>query len=130
MGVRSSPYQSWSREIDPAWMAEHWDGRVRIDVGAGWTELSIPDGPKVRADIGSGAYRNFYATVVAHAPKEQAPATLALERISLGFVTPDGMNASDRWLLLSEEEFDAEGFLGDLAVSTPFATTSDRVERK
>jgi hypothetical protein len=130
MGIRSSPYQAWSCEIDPAWMAEHWDGQLRIDIGVGWTELSIPGGPKVRADINSGAYYDFHATVVAHAPKEHAPATLALKRITLGYVTPDGMNATDRWQLLSKEEFDANGFLEDLAASTPFATTVIQDDRK
>ena len=48
MGIQYSPYQDWSRLIDPAWMKAHWDGRVWLDIGEGWAKLTIPDGPAIR----------------------------------------------------------------------------------
>lgn len=117
MGMRHSPYQDWSREIDAGWMATAWDGRLWIDVGAGRTVLSIPGGPAVggSADLVEGA--NLFATVIAHAPKEHAPAHLALRQVSIGLKTPDGMTAIDRLILADDDQFDVDAFADALAAA-------------
>lgn len=115
MGIRLSPYQEWSRDIDAGWMAEHWDGRLRIDVGDGWTALAIPDGPKVYATAPAGPGYALFAVIQAHAPEEGKAAQLTLKRVDVGLATPTGMDADSRWALLEPEDFDPNAFLSDLS---------------
>lgn len=114
MGLRHSPYQEWSREVDAGWVAENWDGRLRIDVGDGWTAMEIPGGPRLYGTMGVGPYYHLHGVVQAHPPAEQKAASLTLRSITTGMVTPDGMSAADRWSLLDDETFEPGQFLETL----------------
>ena len=124
MGVRSSPYHDWSREIDPAWMAEHWDGRVSIDVGDGWTAIAMPGGPRLYAAVPVDVGNALYAVVQAHAPGDGKAAALTLKSIKAGLATPAGMSEIDRWDLVDDNDFDPDAFLSDL-----HAGLADRVKQ-
>ena len=124
MGIRSSPYHDWSREIDPAWMAEHWDGRVSIDVGDGWTAIAVPGGPRLYAAVPVDAGNALYAVVQAHAPGDDKAAALTLKSIKAGLATPAGMSAIDRWRLADNDDFDPDAFLTDL-----HAELADRIKQ-
>lgn len=119
MGIHVSPYLEWSREISADWMAGHWDGRLWIDIGPDWTALEVPGGPRLRAIAPFSAYQAVYASVIAHAPREGAAAAMKLRGLSLGLLTPTGMTAVERWTLLDPSAFDGEGFLFDLATTSP-----------
>jgi len=113
--INTSPYEIWTREIDPAWMDEHWNGELVIDIGNGWSAVSLPGGPIVRGRTETREGGAYYATFLAHAPKQGAEAHLALEMIETGVATPPGMTALDRWSLLDADKFDPERFLEDLS---------------
>lgn len=117
MGIRHSPYHDWSREIDAEWMAKNWDGRLWIDLGSGRTSLSIPDGPTVSAPASMGEGSQLFATILAHAPTEHAPAHLALKHVRLGLRTPEGMTAIDRLILADDVQFDVDAFADALAAA-------------
>ena len=115
MGVQYSGYQDWSRLIDPAWMQAHWDGRIWLDVGAGWSTMRLPGGPAVRGAVVTSENGAYYATVLGHAPAENKAVSLTLKRIERGLVTPAGMTAADRWALVDDGDFDPDTFLGEIA---------------
>ena len=114
MGFRHSPYQGWSREVDAEWVAEKWNGKVRIDIGEGWTAMELPGGPRLYGSMGVGPYYHLYAVVQAHPPGEQKPASLVLRSVTTGMVTPAGMTAADRWSLLDDAAFEPARFLDTL----------------
>jgi hypothetical protein len=117
LALHSGGAAEWSREIDGGWMRDHWNGHVLIDVADGWTRISLPDGPSLRAPVSFGAPQAHYATILAHAPREGAAARLTLRSVAVGRVTPEGMSALDRWELVDDAEFDPEGYLDDLAAT-------------
>lgn len=63
----------------------------------------------------------LHATILAHAPRENAPARLALQGVSTGLVAPAGMDRLTRWQLDEPEAFDADAWLSDLAGAIPAA---------
>ncbi len=117
LGLHSGVAAEWSREINAAWMRDHWDGHVLIDVAEGWTRIGLPEGPSLRAPVSFGAPQAHYATILAHAPQEGAAARLTLRSVSVGRATPEGMSALDRWELVDDAEFDPEAYLDDLAAT-------------
>ncbi len=119
MGVHHDEWNDWYRDIDPAWMTAHWDGRLWLDVGPGWAEMRIPDGPAVRGTVPTLVNAAYYATVFGQAPVENDAAHLTLKRIERGIATPDGMTALDRWLYVDDDAFDADRFMNDLAAQLP-----------
>ena len=115
LGVHNSPYQDWSRLVDPAWMKAQWDGRIWLDVGNDWVAIRIPGGPAVRGAVPTREGVAYFATVLAHAPVENEAATLTLRRIERGIVTPPGMTAAERWTLVDDGAFNPDDFLGEIA---------------
>ena len=115
LGVQHSGYWDWSRLVDPAWMRAHWSGEVWFDVGDGWAAVRIPDGPTVRGTVPTNENGEYYATVFAHAPAENAAVSLTLKRIERGIAVPPDMTAVQRWNLVEDSDFDPDGFLNDLA---------------
>ncbi len=115
MGIRFSPYHDWSREIDPKWMAAHWDGRVWIDVGEGWTAIEMPGGPRLCATAPIDVGYFLYAVVEAHAPGDGKAAALTLKSIKAGLATPAGMSEIDRMILVDDDAFDPDAFADALA---------------
>ena len=117
MGIRSSPYHDWSREIDPAWMAAHWDGRVSIDVGDGWTTIDLPGGPRLYATAPVAVGNSLFAVVEAHAPGDGKAAALTLKSIRAGLATPAGMTEIDRLALVDDDAFDPDAFADALVAA-------------
>ncbi len=106
---------TWTREIDPAWMAQIWDGRIWIDVGHGWCAVELPGGPRIRGGDRTRVGQALHATILAHPPAENAAAALALRSVRVGLVTPPGLTAVERWRYLDDAAFDPDAFLADLA---------------
>jgi hypothetical protein len=110
LAMRHSPYADWSREIDAGWMDANWDGRLWIDVGPGWAAIRIPGGPVVRASAPIAEGRAYFATVIAHAPREGAAAGMALRRIERGFAASPDLTDIDRLILADDDIFDVDDF--------------------
>ncbi len=115
MTLHSSPYQTWTREIDAVWMDTQWDGRAQIDVGIGWASIALPGGPILRGDVPTMSQDALYATVMTHAAGENLPARLDLLSLSTGMVTPPSLTAIDRWTLVDSADFVPDDFLNDIA---------------
>ncbi|MGB8813462.1 MAG: hypothetical protein WCC57_09770, partial [Paracoccaceae bacterium] len=119
MTLRTSPYQTWTREIDASWMEAHWDGRVQIDVGLGWASIALPGqnsrGPILRGEVPSMQGDALFATVMTHAAGENLPARLDLLDLQSGMATPPGLTAADRWTLVDDADFAPDAFLNDIA---------------
>lgn len=114
LGMRDSPYDDWSYEIEGAWMRRHWDGRLWIDVGNEWCAVEVPGGPRLWSNVGATNGYNLHATIQASAPGNQEAAQLSLKGVSVGLLTPDGMTAVERWSYLDKQDFDPKGFFDDL----------------
>lgn len=115
MTLHCSPYQTWTREIDAAWIEAQWDGRVQIDVGLGWASIALPGGPILRGEVPSMDGDALYATVMTHAAGENLAARLDLLDLAAGMVTPPGLTAADRWTLVDDADFVPDDFLNDIA---------------
>jgi hypothetical protein len=112
----NGPYGIWERPVDSAWVDQHWDGTLEIENGDRWMAVHLPGAVSLRGtgfNIGKGSQKHM--TVYCHPEKAYGPARLVLERIEAGWRTPAGMSQFDRWHLVDDAAFDAEGFIADLA---------------
>ncbi len=105
----------WRRLIDADWVENVWDGTFEITLGNSMMSVHLAGGPGVGAPGFFKEGDDRFATVYAAPENKAAGAQMVLERITGGWVTPDGMNALDRWLLLDAVDFDGEAFATDLA---------------
>lgn len=115
LGIHRSGSQSWSRPLPVDFVTGAWDGTLQVSLGRGWTSVALPGGPLVRAPTGFEGGAVLYASMVSHPAREHEAASLALEGLTAQWLTPAGMTAAERWLLLDPSAFDASGFLDDLA---------------
>ncbi len=115
LGLHRSGSQSWSRPLPADFVTGAWDGTLQVSLGRGWTSIALPGGPLVRAPTGFEGGAALYASIVSHPAREHEASSLALEGVTAQWLTPAGMTAAERWSLLDPSEFDASGFLVDLA---------------
>ena len=119
MGIHSSPYHNHSRKLPAEWVDRYWDGALIYEFVDGRTCLRLVAGPSVCADMPVNAGYAYYATILAHAWQENAPAALVLRRITRGLATPPGMTMADRWYFVDDADFDPGQFLGELGSTLP-----------
>lgn len=119
LGLNRSGDQTWSLPLAPDFMVDTWNGTLQVSLGRQWISVALPGGPLLRAPIGFDGGTPLYATIVSHPAREHEAAKLALERVTAQWLTPARMSAADRWSLLDSAEFDASGFLSDLASELP-----------
>jgi len=117
VGLHKSPYEDWYRPIDGDWMRSHWDGRLLVDFGNGWTAVCLAEGACVRGPTNIAPGTGRYMTVLAHAEHEGGPARMALARITERLVTPPGMSEIDRWILVDDAAFDPDAFADALVAA-------------
>jgi hypothetical protein len=109
-------YRTWSRRVDARWVEANWDGVLEVHLGDGWVEAGLPGGPAVRGTgLLTGKDREYHMAVTSCPATKNGAATLALEQVTGGWVSPPGMTAEERWNFVDDEGFDAEGFINDLA---------------
>jgi tetratricopeptide (TPR) repeat protein len=111
LGLHNSAYQDWSRTVRAG-----WNGELELIVGDEWAALSIEGGPTIRgATLPVGPGSKLYATLISHPTQAGAPSRLSVEWIGVDRVAPPGMSSPQRWMLLDDQQFDADEFLEDLA---------------
>lgn len=107
-------YSQWTREISGDWM-RGWVGRLVLETAPGWLSLCLADGPKLCGDVLMTEGTLVYAVLLASVPAEGLAGQAHLPALRVGMTTPPGLSAADRWALLPDADFSADGFLNDIA---------------
>lgn len=114
IGINAGPYNDRTRKLPAEWVDTYWNGTIEYDFSEGRACMRMPAGPGLCADVPVNVGYGSYATILAHAPVEDAQTAMVLKRITRGLVTPPGMTAEDRWFFVDDEDFDPGQFLNDL----------------
>ncbi|MDP3960608.1 MAG: hypothetical protein Q8Q26_11230 [Pseudorhodobacter sp.] len=112
----TGPYGHWTRLINPAWIAGHWDGALEIGFGEGWMRARLPGGMVLRGGaipVGVGTDWHMVVQSLGAGPYEAA--RIALGRITGGWVVPARMTGQERMILLDDADFDPDAYLDLLA---------------
>ena len=111
--------RQWVKRLRPDDIPPDWSGRLLIWIGSGWSAVSLGDtGPRIAAPISFEPGQALFMTALAHAPAENAPASLVLRGISVGMATPPEMDAVSRFWLEDDQDFDPAAFLTTLGEDT------------
>ena len=107
----ASPHRLFAMEVPPG-----WDGRMEIEASHLYAVARLAPGWTI------GGYadclhegQSYHVSALAQPDIENAPASIALRRVEVGRVTPDGMTALDRLEYLDVKEFRPDEFLDVVA---------------
>ncbi len=114
MQINDGPYNDRVRSFPIAWFDAHWDGRFQFDISHQFACMRVPDGPSLCARMPTDVGARLYATILAHAPQEGEPTSLAIRQITRGLVTPPGLTTDRRWFFVDDDAFDPAQYLKDL----------------
>ncbi len=111
LSLCASPHRLFAMEIPPG-----WDGRMEIEASHLYAVARLAPGWTI------GGYadclhegQSYHVSALAQPDVENAPASIALRRVEVGRVTPDGMTALDRLEYLDAKEFRPDEFLDVVA---------------
>lgn len=110
--VHGGFYATWTRRIPAATMAA-WDGRMTLRIDRGGATISLPGITDLHAPefIGFRKGVSLFATVQSLSFDRYGAAKMALRSVDGGWITPSGMTARSRLLLMGTRDFDAEEYV-------------------
>lgn len=115
LSLHRTNYQAWSRPLAASLVEQKWDGTLDIDLGIDWSRVTMGNVTTLRAPTGFDWLSKLHASIVSHPARENEAARLSLLSINAGWVTPAGMSSGERVQFVDNKQFDADGFLADLA---------------
>lgn len=111
--------RQWLKRLRPDEIPPDWSGRLVIWIGSGWSAVSLGEaGPRIAAPFSFEPGQALFMTTLAHAPAENARASLVLRGISVGMASPPDMDAVSRFWLQDDQDFDPAAFLTALGEDT------------
>lgn len=110
--VQGGFYATWTRRIPAAKMAG-WDGRLTLRIDRGAATVSLPGITDLHAPdlIGFRKGVSLFATVQSRSFDPYGAAKMTLRSVDGGWITPSGMTARSRLLLMGTKDFDAEEYV-------------------
>lgn len=105
-------YKNWTRRIPAAAMAA-WDGRFEVDLNAGTARVSLPGIARMLAADLTGLLpgTELYTAVHSRSSQRYGAARMTLLELRGGWITPPGMTARARMVLMGSDGFDPEAWL-------------------
>jgi len=106
--------KQYMRNIEAQWIENVWNGKLNIVQAKDWTEFGLDGSVTIRTSEKFGNRFQWKISTLPPSDYKLDNAMLELQKITTQWITPNGMNAAQRWGYVDDEDFDPDGFLNDI----------------